>query len=97
MSLRDTDRFRIGDRVRVERDVRDGNPRTPHYLRGRVGTVVRRHGVVHNPLDHPAPYPPLYSVVFPVADVDVPDARNEVLADLHEEWLQPADAEVPTG
>lgn len=95
MSPRENDRFGIGDRVLVERDVRGGNPRTPHYLRGRIGTVVRRYGVVHNPLDHPTPYPPLYSVVFPVTVGGAHDAGDEVLADLHEEWLRPADAEVP--
>jgi hypothetical protein len=46
------------------------------------------HGVVDNPMDHRDPYPPLYSVVFPL-----PDGRNphdEVLADVHEEWLTDA-------
>jgi nitrile hydratase subunit beta len=75
-------RFRVGDRVRVLTDVPGGNPRTPRYLRGRTGTVVGRHGIVVNPLDHREPYPPLYSVVFSLPDGD------EVLADLHEEWLQ---------
>jgi hypothetical protein len=78
-------RFRSGDRVRVRTQVREGNPRTPAYLRGMTGTVLLRHGVVDNPLDHRDPYPPLYSVVFAL-----PDGRNphdEVLADLHEEWL----------
>ena len=79
-------RFRKGDRVRVLVEVRDGNPRTPHYLRGRTGTVVVRHGVVVNPLDHRDPYPPLYSVLFEVSG----QAPDELLADLHEEWLEPA-------
>ncbi len=81
--MNDLGRFREGDRVRVLTDVRDGNPRTPHYLRGRTGTVVLRHGVVVNPLDHHHPYPPLYSVLFALPDGD------EVLADLHDEWLEP--------
>jgi hypothetical protein len=84
----DLGRFREGDRVRVRTDVRSGNPRTPRYLRDRTGTVLVRHGVVHNPLDHRDDYPPLYSVVF-----TLPDDRNphdEVLADLHEEWLTDA-------
>jgi hypothetical protein len=76
------DRFRVGGRVRVLADVPGGNPRTPAYLRGRTGTVVRTHGVVANPLDHRDPYPPLYTVVFPLAGGD------EVVADLHEEWLE---------
>ena len=81
-------RFREGDRVRVLTEVRDGNPRTPQYLRGRTGTVVLVHGVVENPLDHHEAYPPLYSVVFPLPDRR--DPHDEVLADLHEEWLEPA-------
>jgi hypothetical protein len=81
-------RFRVGDRVRVRAEARGGNPRTPAYLRGLTGTVLLRHGVVENPLDHRDAYPPLYSVVFVL-----PDGRNphdEVLADLHEEWLTDA-------
>jgi hypothetical protein len=81
------DRFGVGDRVRVRADVPGGNPRTPHYLRGRIGTVVRTHGVVDNPLDHRDPYPPLYTVLFPLAG-----GPDETLADLHEEWLEPAPA-----
>jgi hypothetical protein len=79
------ERFRVGDRVRVLTDVPGGNPRTPRYLRGRTGTVVRGHGVVVNPLDHADPYPPLYSVLFALTG-----GRDEVVADLHEEWLEPA-------
>jgi nitrile hydratase subunit beta len=78
-------RFRVGDRVRVLDDVASGNPRTPHYLRGRTGTVVAFHGIVVNPLDHRQPYPPLYSIVFAVPGGH--GAEDEVLADLHEEWL----------
>ena len=77
--------FVVGDRVRVLTDVPGGNPRTPHYLRGRTGTVVRAHGVVENPLDHHDPYPPLYTVVFPLPGGD------ETAADLHEEWLSADD------
>jgi hypothetical protein len=83
----DPGRFELGDHVRVRTAVPAGNPRTPSYLHDRVGTVVQRHGVVLNPLDHPEPYPALYSVVFALAN----DAHgDEVLADLHEEWLEPA-------
>lgn len=75
--------FAPGDRVRVRADVPGGNPRTPVYLRGRIGTVVRCHGVVDNPLDHRETYPPLYSLLFGLSDGD------ELLADVHEEWLEP--------
>lgn len=82
-------RFREGDRVRVLDGVDGGNPRTPRYLRGWIGTVVRAHGIVVNPLDHHEPYPPLYSVVFPLP-AGRGQRRDEVLADLHDEWLTPA-------
>ncbi len=78
-------RFRVGDRVRVLDAVPDGNPRTPRYLHGRTGTVVRCHGVVENPLDHQRVYPPLYSIVFRMPGRPAP--HHEVLADIHEEWL----------
>jgi nitrile hydratase subunit beta len=77
-------RFQVGDRVRVLDDVATGNPRTPQYLRGRTGTVVAFHGIVVNPLDHQNPYPPLYSIVF---TTEGQSAEDEVLADIHEEWL----------
>jgi hypothetical protein len=82
------DRFHAGDCVQVLTEVPEGNPRTPHYLRGWTGRVVACHGIIHNPLDHQTPYPPLYSIVF-----TVPDGRpvhDEVLADIHEEWLTAA-------
>lgn len=89
----DPQRFDVGDRVRVQEEVPDGNPRTPPYLRGRTGTVVRCHGRVENPLDHRGVYPPLYSIVFTVPAGPGPD--DEVLADIHEEWLMDVDSERP--
>jgi hypothetical protein len=77
-------RFRPGDTVRVLEDVRGGNPRTPRYLRGWMGIIVRCHGRIPNPLDHRGIYPPLFSVRFRLHHL-----RSEVVADLHEEWLAP--------
>lgn len=82
-------RFHEGDRVQVLTAAPEGNPRTPRYLQGRIGTVVAHHGVVVNPLDHQHPYPPLYSVVFAIPDDR--DPHDQVLADIHEEWLLRAD------
>ena len=81
----DAQRYHVGDRVRVLKAVPEGNPRTPRYLQGRTGTVVRCHGVVENPLDHQQAYPPLYSILFPMPGSR--EAQVEVLADIHEEWL----------
>ena len=80
----------MGDRVRVRSDVDGGNPRTPSYAKGRIGTVTAFHGVVVNPLDHHQPYPPLYTIVFRVADLSGNTTPDLVTADLHEEWLEPA-------
>ncbi len=76
--------FTPAQRVAVLHECPGGNPRTPRYVRGRVGEVLQAHGVVVNPLDHRAPYPPLYTVLFVLGGGD------EVTADLHEEWLRPA-------
>lgn len=86
----DEERFAPGDRVWVRHECEGGNPRTPHYLRGRVGVVTEGHGVIVNPLDHHSPYPPLYSVAFRVEDLAGPQGRDLVIADLHDEWLEPA-------
>lgn len=83
-------RFLPGDRVRVLSERTGGNPRTPRYVRGRTGVVTARHGVIDNPLDHHHPYPPLYSVEFRVEDLAGPGGDDLVVADLHEEWLEPA-------
>lgn len=83
------DRFSVGDRVRVANGVEGGSPRTPPYVRGRTGVVSACHGVIVNPLDHHHPYPPLYSVTFRVADLAGPEGPDLVVADLHEEWLEP--------
>lgn len=82
-------RFRAGDRVEVLTAAPEAsNPRTPRYLRGWTGTVLHCHGIVANPLDHHDPYPPLYSVLFRLSNTSHP--HDEVLADLHEEWLTAA-------
>lgn len=80
-------RFRIGDRVRVERANPAGNPRTPTYIRGKSGVVTALHGRIVNPIDHHAVYPPLYSVLFQVGDVFGGVSRDTLSVDLHEEWL----------
>jgi hypothetical protein len=75
-------RFRCGDRVRVVTSCEGGNPRTPLHLLGRCGVVIREYGVVHNPLDHHLPYPPMYSIVFALG------IQSELIAELHDEWLE---------
>jgi hypothetical protein len=82
--------FAVGSRVRVKPENRDGNPRTPAYIRGKTGVVTEIHGTIVNPLDHRGIYPPLYSVVFPVGEVFGGASRDRLSVDVHEEWLEAA-------
>ncbi len=69
--------------------------RTPHYLRGRTGRVVRALGAFPNPEDlafaRPAPRRALYHVLFPQPAL-WPDGRpgDEVMVEIFEHWLEPA-------
>ncbi len=83
-------RFKVGDRVRVRQEQPGGNPRTPGYIRGKLGTVVTLHGVIDNPLDHRGHYPPLYTVMFEAREVFGRPGNEKLCLDVHEEWLDPA-------
>lgn len=85
----DQERFAPGDRVRVLEERPGGNPRTPRYTRGHVGVVVERHGLIVNPLDHRGIYPPLYSVAFRLDELSGVPGEDLVIADIHDEWLEP--------
>jgi nitrile hydratase len=69
--------------------------RTPHYLRGMQGTVVRQLGTFPNPEDlafaRPASGRTLYHVAFAQPSV-WQEGRNgdELLVELYEHWLEPA-------
>ena len=69
--------------------------RTPHYLRGREGRVLRRLGAFPNPeslaFGGPAPVVPLYHVAFDAAAL-WPDAAAEgdLVVEIYEHWLEPA-------
>ena len=68
--------------------------RTPHYLRGRSGTVVRHLGDFANPEDlafaRPAARLPLYHVAFDPRAI-WPDAKaDELLVELFGPWLEPS-------
>lgn len=66
--------------------------RTPHYLRGRAGTVVRHLGDFPNPEDlafaRTAAVRALYHVAFDPRRI-WPDARgDEIVAEIFEHWLE---------
>lgn len=67
--------------------------RTPHYLRGRHGTVVRHLGDFPNPEDlafaRPANRLPLYHVAFQPDEIWPGGASAELLVEVFEPWLLP--------
>jgi len=91
--------FHPGATVRVRNDWPELHGpvhiRTPHYLRGQRGTVVRRLGEYRNPEDlafaRPAARIPLYHVEFDTDSI-WPEAgpRETVLVELYETWLEAA-------
>ena len=67
--------------------------RTPHYLRGVAGRVVRCLGAFPNPEDlafgRPAAVIPLYHVAFdPVAVWPEGARQDELLVEIFEHWLE---------
>ncbi len=85
-------RFSTGDLVRVRATPthETPNPRTPDYTVGKVGQVVAVHGVIVNPQDHHEPYPPMYSLRFDARELFGGDANHTLIAEVHEEFLDPA-------
>jgi nitrile hydratase len=91
--------FAAGATVRVKDDWPETRGpvhiRTPHYLRGMQGTVVRQLGAFPNSEDlafaRPAGNRTLYHVAFAQPSV-WQEGRNddELLVELYEHWLEPA-------
>lgn len=91
--------FNPGTSVRVKDDWPETRGpvhiRTPHYIRGLQGTVVRVLGAFHNPEDlafaRPAATRPLYHVRFAQPAIwQEGSAGDEVLVEIYEHWLEPA-------
>jgi nitrile hydratase len=88
-----------GTRVRVRDDWPEARGpchiRTPHYLRGQAGTVLRHLGDFPNPEDlafaRPAARLPLYQVGFALAAIwPEPAAGDELVAEIFGPWLDVA-------
>jgi nitrile hydratase beta subunit-like protein len=91
--------FARGTRVRVKDDWPETRGpvhiRTPHYVRGMQGTVVRRFGEFPNPEDlafaRPAERRTLYHVAFDQPAVWQEGKQgDELLVEIFEHWLEPA-------
>ena len=91
--------FPPGARVRVKNDWPEARGpchiRTPYYVRGETGTVLRHLGDFANPEDlafaRPAPLLPLYHVRFELEKIwQQGRAGDEILVELFGTWLEPA-------
>jgi hypothetical protein len=90
--------FAPGQLVRIKDDWPETrgpvHVRTPHYLRGRAGRVIRQLGEFANPEDlafaRPAARRALYHVAFAQPTL-WPDGRpgDELLVEIFEHWLEP--------
>jgi len=90
-------KFSPGQPVSVVKVDPPGHIRTPHYIRGKRGSIERFVGVFKNPEElaygrSGQPMRELYRVRFTQAEV-WPDYRGSSLdtldVDLYEHWLQP--------
>ena len=90
-------RFADGAPVRVRDDWPESRGpvhiRTPHYLRGASGRIVRQLGAFANPEDlafaRPAAIVPLYHVSFAPKDVWADATADSFMVEIFEHWLEP--------
>jgi hypothetical protein len=85
----DERRFSLDQRVKVKMQNNEGTRRTPNYIRGKVGKIIRVHGVVRgHEHDHKDDWGPMYTVLFDSRDVFGFSENEKVLVDLHDSWLE---------
>jgi nitrile hydratase len=91
--------FAPGTRIKVRNDWPEARGpchiRTPHFLRGAAGTIVRHLGDYPNPEDlafaRPAARLSLYHVRFALDEIwPEPSEGDEVVAELYGPWLEVA-------
>lgn len=79
--------FAVGQRVRISGRPHDGHHRTPTYVKGRTGTVVRCQGSYTNPETRAygtdgLPKRELYLVAL------TSETNETMLVDVYEHWLE---------
>ncbi len=88
-------RFRAGDSVRVRNLHSPGHTRLPRYVRGKLGTIAKLHGIhdfhdlpPEGSLDSPQP---VYSVRFEAEELwgEAAEARQRLYLDMWESYLKP--------
>jgi nitrile hydratase subunit beta len=92
-----TARYTAGDRVRVRQLYPPGHVRTPHYIRGKTGTIERVLDAFPNPEEcaygrKDRPLQPLYRVRFMQREVWTDyrgRAGDTVDVEIYQHWLEP--------
>ena len=88
----------IGDKVRISHGLPPGHVRTPLFLRGRTGEIIRHFGDFPNPERlayglSGLPRLHLYQVLFTMDETWAGDGAyapgDTVAADIYETWLEP--------
>ncbi len=94
-------RFGIGDSVRIRQADPPGHVRTPYFIRGKTGEVIRLLGDVANPEElaygrDGKPALPLYRVKFIQTELwgdYTGEAKDTAVVEVMENWLDPLDGE----
>jgi nitrile hydratase subunit beta len=90
--------YAIGERVRISKGLPPGHVRTPLFLRGRTGEIIRHFGDFPNPERlayglSGLPRLHLYQVLFTMDETWDGDGAHApgdtVAADIYETWLEP--------
>ena len=90
-------RYQAGDAVRVRVGLTPGHNRTPEYVQGKAGTVLRCFGRFLNPEamaygGSGLPEVALYQVEFDQSQIwngYLGPARDRLWIDIYEHWLEP--------
>ena len=99
-------RFKPGDKVVVKAQNPPGHIRTPMYLRGKRGVILRHYGAWKNPEElaygrDGLPARVNYWVQFPMDEVWAGQGsyapNDTIAAEIYEHWLEPASAMTEKG
>jgi nitrile hydratase len=82
-------KYRLGQRVRIAARSHDGHHRTPGYVKGRTGTIVRLQGMFTNPETRAYGSDGLPMQSLYLIDLEL-DTNDRILVDIFEHWLEEA-------
>ncbi len=94
-------RFGLGDSVRIRQACPPGHVRTPYFIRGKSGEVIRSLGAYPNPEElaygrDGKPALPVYWVKFMQTELwsdYTGEAKDTTVVEVMENWLEPLDGD----